>query len=77
MTHSSLLLRGSITVLLVLGLPACGDLLEGDLAADVVQRVASTEDNFRKSRSVQVLVEASDLALYRELLSEQFCLECH
>lgn len=54
----------------------CG-VLEGDLAAGVVQLVASTEANFRKSRALSALVEPADLQLYRSLLPEGFEMPRH
>jgi hypothetical protein len=68
---------GWIAALFALSLTGCADLLEGDLAASLVQLVASTEDNFRKSRSVSVVVEPGDLALYEKLLPEAFAMPEH
>jgi hypothetical protein len=68
---------GWLAAIFALGLTGCSDLLEGDLAAALVQLGASTEDNFRKSRSVSVTVEPADLALYRELLPEVFAMPEH
>jgi hypothetical protein len=62
----------SLAAIFAVCLTGCADLLEGDLAAGLVQLVASTEDNFRKSRSVSVIVEPADLGLYRELLPAPF-----
>ena len=68
---------GWIAAILALCVTGCADLLEGDLAAGLVQWVASTEDNFRKSRSVSVIVEPADLALYRKLLPVPFTMPEH
>jgi hypothetical protein len=61
-----------LAAIFALCLTGCADLLEGDLAAGLVQLVASTEDNLRKSRSVSVIVEPADLALYQKLLPAAF-----
>ena len=63
---------GWLAAIFALCATGCTDLLKGDLAAGLVQLVASTEDNFRKSRSVSVIVEPADLALYRKLLPAPF-----
>jgi hypothetical protein len=68
---------GWIAALLTVFLTGCGDLLEGDLAASLVQLVASTEDNFRKSRSISVIVEPANLTLYEKLLPEAFAMPEH
>jgi hypothetical protein len=72
-----LLLRGWLALIFAFCLTGCADLLEGDLAAGLVQLVASSEDNFRKSRSLSVIVEPADLALYRELLPPAFSMPKH
>ena len=69
--------RGWIAALLVIGVLGCNDLLEGDMAAGFVQLVASTEDNFRNSRSVNVMVEPANLPLYQELLPAPFAMPEH
>jgi len=69
------MIRRGIALLLVLA-PGCG-LAEGDLAARLVQWVSSGEPNFRKSRSVSVVVQPVDLALYRELLPSVFAMPEH
>ena len=77
MALSSPSLRRWIAALLALGLTGCSDLLEGDLAASLVQLGASTEDNFRKSRKIGVLVEPGDRELYRKLLPDSFAMPEH
>jgi hypothetical protein len=70
-------LRNGIAALLTIGLVGCSDLLVGDLAASLVQLGASTEDNFRKARSIGVLVAPGDLPLYRRLLPDAFAMPEH
>jgi hypothetical protein len=67
--------HGAATALLLASL-GCG-VMEGDVAGWLVQVVASTQDNFRHSRSVSVLLEPADLDLYRALLPDSFGMPTH
>ncbi len=69
-------IRSGLLAMLLVAPTGC-DLLEGDLGAWVVQLAASREPNFRASRSITVLVEPADRALYRRLLPEPFELPEH
>ncbi len=45
---------------------------EGPVAQKIMLAIASTENNFRASRSIGAMAEPEDLELYRELLPTQF-----
>jgi hypothetical protein len=77
MTHARAHRCGWIALIFTVCVTGCADLLEGDLAAGLVQWVASTEDNFRQSRSLSVIAEPADLALYRKLLPARFSMPEH
>jgi len=68
--------RHAAAIALLLASLGCG-VMEGDLAGWIVQRVASTQDNFRHSRSLGVLMEPADLELYRTLLPDVFEMPAH
>ncbi len=74
------IIAGLFLILLIAGVVfslSSPSILEGKASAWLVQRISSTQDNFKESQLIRVVVEPADISLYRKILPEQFDMPEH